>query len=124
MSTVFAGVTDPKGALFVRDVTTATCVFCPYGADVETGDRVRIFDERPGIAGEPHERVAEVTAVKIFRSTGRRVTLDLVMISDGEARKIAEDSDTSVESLLEHRAGAQRFDRRHPPVVVYFASVE
>lgn len=124
MSTVFAGVTDPKDALFVSDVMTATCVFCPYGADVETGDRIRIFDERPGIAGEPHERVAEVTAVKIFRSTGRRVTLDLVMISDGEARKIAEDSDTSVESLLEHRAGAQRFDRRHPPVVVYFASVQ
>ena len=123
MGTVFTGVVESRDALFVSDVNTASCVFCPYGADLEPGDRVRIYDERPGIAGEPHERVAEVTAVKIFRSTGRRVTLDLVMISDGEAHKIANDSDTSVQALLEHRAGTQRFDRRHPPVVVYFASV-
>jgi len=123
MSTVFSAATDSKGALFVNDVVTATCVFCPYGADVEPGDRIRIYDERPGVVGESNERMAEVTAVKIFRSTGRRVTLDLVMISDAEARKIATDSDTSVATLLEHRAGTRRFDRRHPPVVVYFASV-
>jgi len=123
MGTVFGGVTDSGGALFVHDVNTASCVFCPYGADLAPGDRVRIYDERPGIVRELHERVAEVTAVKIFRSTGRRVTLDLMMISDGEAHRIADDSDTSVQALLEHRAGTQGFDRRHPPVVVYFASV-
>lgn len=120
MNTAFAGAKD---MLFVSDVDTATCVFCPYGADVASGDHIHIYDERAGIAGEPHERAAEVVAVKIFRSTGRRVTLDLVMISTDEARKIAADSATSVEALLQHRAGTQSFDRRHPPVVVYFASV-
>lgn len=124
MSTVASDFFDANDSLFVHDVDTASCVFCPYGTGFKPGDRALIRDERTAFARLPRERVVEIKEVKIFRSTGRRVTLDLVMASDSEAGKIAEDSDLTVEVLLRHRAGTPNFDPGHPPVVVYFAPAE
>ena len=105
---------------YVRDIGTATCVFCPYGADVQVGDRLYVYDEKTVFDRQQRERLVEITAVKLFRSTGRVITLDLNMISPEEGQRIAEDSEMTLESLLDHRAGNSTFDEKRPPVVVYF----
>jgi len=110
--------------LFVHDIDTAVCAFCPYGSDFVAGQRILIYDEKTVFRRQTRERLVEVKGVKIFRSTGRQITLDLLMISDAECQKIAEDSDLTVEILLDHRAGAQNFDSKRPPVVVYFTPCE
>jgi hypothetical protein len=108
---------------YVRDIATASCVFCPYGADAQPGDRLYIYDEKTVYGRQQRERLVEVTAVKQFRSTGRVVTLDVNMIGSEEMVHIAEDSETSVEALLEHRPGNATYDAKRPPVVVYFEPV-
>src|SRR5690349_13412066 len=108
-----------KGSLFVHDVDTATCAFCPYGTEFAPGDRILIYDERTVFARKTRERLVDVKAVKVFRTTGRQITLDLLMISETEARKIAEDSELTVDILMDHRAGADKFDAARPPVVIY-----
>ena len=105
----------------VHDIGTATCLFCPYGAGVEPGDRLYVYDEKTVFGRQQRERLVEVKAVKQFRSTGRVMTLDLAMISADEATHIAEDSETSVEAMLEHRPGNATYDAKRPPEVVYFA---
>lgn len=109
-----------KGSLFVHDVDTAACAFCPYGTEFVPGDRIQIYDEKTVFARKTRERLVEVTAVKVFRTTGRQITLDLLMISEAEARKIAEDSELTVEVLMDHRVGDGNFDLQRPPVVIYF----
>lgn len=104
----------------VHDIGTATCLFCPYGAGVEPGDRLYMYDEKTVYGRQQRERLVEVKAVKQFRSTGRVITLDLNMISQEEAEHIAEDSETSIEAMLEHYPGHPTFDPKHPPEVVYF----
>ena len=108
---------------FVHDIATASCVFCPYGAEAEPGDRLYIYDEKTVYGRQQRERLVEITAVKQFRSTGRVITLDLNMIGMDELQHIAEDSETSVEALLEHYPGHATFDPKHLPVVVYFEPV-
>ena len=105
---------------YVRDIATASCVFCPYGAEVQVGDRLYVYDEKTVFDRQQRERLVEIKAVKVFRSTGRVITLDLNMISQEEAQRIADDSEMTLESLLEHRAGNSTFDDKRPPVVVYF----
>lgn len=105
---------------YVRDIATATCVFCPYGADVQSGDRLYVYDEKTVFDRQQRERLVEITAVKLFRSTGRVITLDLTMISAEEADRIAQDSETTVEAMLEHYPGHATYDPKNPPVVVYF----
>ena len=105
---------------YVNDISTASCVFCPYGAEVEVGDRLYVYDEKTVFDRQQRERLVEIKAVKLFRSTGRVITLDLNMISPEEAQRIAEDSEMTLESLLDHRAGNSTFDEKRPPVVVYF----
>ncbi len=105
---------------YVHDISTAGCVFCPYGADVQVGDRLYVYDEKTVYDRQQRERLVEITAVKLFRSTGRVITLDLNMISAEEAQRIATDSEMTLESLLDHRAGNSTFDAKRPPVVVYF----
>lgn len=105
---------------YVRDVSTADCVFCPYGTDVKVGDRVCAYDERTEFNRNQRERLVEVTAIKLFRSTGRVVTLDLEKVSMAEVARIAAHSELKMDTLLEHHAGAPGYDPRHPPVVVYF----
>lgn len=104
----------------VHDVTTATCVFCPYGAEVKVGGRVYAFDEKTSLDRRQRERLVEVTAVKKFRSTGRLITLDLVITNEAEILRIAEDSEIAPETLYEHRSGAPTYIDERPPVVVYF----
>ena len=110
-----------KGRLFVHDIDSAVCAFCPYGSEFARGDRILIYDEKTVFGRQTRERPVTVTAVKLFRSTGRQITLDLMMISDAEAERIAEDSDLTVDILLAHRAGVGNFDPQRPPVVVCFA---
>lgn len=107
---------------YVHDIGTATCVFCPYGADVSIGDRLYVYDEKTVFDRQQRERLVEITSVKLFRSTGRVITLDLNMISQEEAARIAEDSEMTLESLLDHRSGSSTFDEKRPPVVVYFTA--
>lgn len=113
---------DGLGTLFVHDVDIATCAFCPYGTDFAQGDIIHIYDEKTAFGRQPRERRVQITAVKLFRSTGRQITLNLNMISDKESQRIAGDSDLTVDALLDHRSGHQNFDPKRPPVVVYFAS--
>ena len=115
---------DGSGTLFVHDIDTATCAFCPYGTLFEVGDLISIRDERTVFGRQARERRVEVKAVKLFRSTGRQITLDLNMIPDSECTRIAEDSELSVETLLNHRAGTGNFDPKRPPVVVYFVQFD
>ena len=105
---------------YVRDVSTADRVFCPYGADVKVGDQVYAYDEKTAHNRRQRDRLVEVTAVRVFRSNGRVVTLDLEKVSLTEVARIANDSELSIDVLLEHHAGAPSYDRKHPPVVVYF----
>ena len=72
---------------------------------------------------QQRERLVEVKAVKQFRSTGRVITLDLVMISGEEVEHIAVDSELGVDALLEHRPGTATYDDKRLPVVVYFEPV-
>lgn len=109
---------------YVHDIGTANCVFCPYGAEVAVGDRLYIYDEKTVFGRQQRERLVEVRAVKAFRSTGRVITLDLHMVSMEEAAHIAEDSEMTLESLLEHRAGNSTYDAARPPVVVYFEACD
>lgn len=118
------GLSAPKDTLFVHDIDTATCAFCPYGTEYAAGDRIHIHDEKTVFGRQTRERLVEVKAVKIFRSTGRQITLDLNMISEDECKKIAHDSDLTVEILLDHRAGNHNFDPKRPPVVVYFVPAD
>ena len=74
----------------VRDIGTARCLFCPYGAGVEPGDRLYVYDEKTVFGRQQRERLVEIKAVKQFRSTGRVITLDLAMISPEEAAHIAQ----------------------------------
>ena len=104
----------------VRDVMTATCVFCPYGADVNPGDKVYAFDEKTMFGRQQRERLVQVVAVKSFRSTGRLVTLDLRIARESDLMRIAEDSEIPVETLYEHRSGNPTYIEGRQPVVVYF----
>lgn len=104
----------------VHDVGTATCLFCPYGAGVEPGDRLYMYDEKTVFGRQQRERLVEVKSVKQFRSTGRVLTLDLVMVSPEEMAHIAGDSEIGVEALLAHRPGTATYDDKRPPQVVYF----
>lgn len=104
----------------VVDVMTATCVFCPYGADVKPGDRVYAFDERTAFGRRQRERLVEVTAVKSFRSTGRLVTVDLKIAKESDLLRIAVDSEVPLETLYEHHSGNPTYIDERPPVVVYF----
>ena len=113
-----------KGRLFVSDIDSATCAFCPYGTEFAPGDEILIYDEKTVFKRQTRERQVEVKSVKLFRSTGRQITLDLMMISDAECEKIAADSDLTVDILRNHRAGAGNFDPQRPPVVVYFTPAE
>lgn len=118
-----SNASDAKGRLFVTDITSATCAFCPVGSEFAKGERIYIYDEKTVFARQIREKLVEVTAVKVFRSTGRQITLDLMMISDAESQKIADDSDLTVQILLNHKVGAERYDPNKPPVVVYFTPV-
>ena len=104
----------------VVDVLTATCVFCPYGADVQPGDRVYAFDERTAFGRQQRERLVQVTAVKPFRSTGRLVTIDLKIARERDLLRIAVDSEIPLETLYEHHSGNPTYIDERPPVVVYF----
>ncbi|HEV7164689.1 MAG TPA: hypothetical protein VGO35_04770 [Gammaproteobacteria bacterium] len=108
------------GSLFVSDIDSATCAFCAFGSGLAVGDRIKIYDEKTVFGRKTRERDVQVTAVKLFRSTARQITLDLKMITDEEATKIADDNDLTVQILLDHRAGNPNFDPKRPPVVVYF----
>lgn len=109
---------------FVRNVNSAQCLFCPYGADVKVGDRVIAWDEKTVFDRTPRERVVEITAVKAFRTNGRVITLDMVVASDEEVARIAEDSEISPRALLTHRSGTSTYDTQNTPVVVYFRIYE
>jgi|SRR5215472_11960468 len=104
----------------VVDVLTATCVFCPYGADVKVGDRAYAFDEKTNLGRQQRDRLVEVTAVKSFRSTGRLITLDLIIAKESELFQIAVDSEIPLETLYDHRNGNDTYLEGRSPVVVYF----
>ena len=107
---------------YVQDVSKSTCLFCPYGAEVQEGDRVYAFDEKTSFDRRQRERLVEVIAVKAFRSTGRVVTLDLKIATPEELTKIADDSEIPVESIMEHRPGNPTYDAGRQPVVVVLLS--
>ena len=109
---------------YVRNVNSAQCLFCPYGTDVKVGDRVIAWDEKTVFDRTPRERVVEITAVKSFRTNGRVITLDMVVASDDEVARIAEDSEISPHALLTHRSGKSTYDTQNTPVVVYFRTYE
>lgn len=120
MATQNRNAVVPRLPNYVQDISSAKCVFCPFGAEVKVGDRVYAFDEKTSLARQQRERLVEVTAVKTFRSTGRVVSLDLKIATEQELEQIAEDSEMPVQSLFNHRAGTPTYDMNHPPVVVYF----
>lgn len=109
---------------YVRNVNSAQCLFCPYGTDVKVGDRVIAWDEKTVFDRTPRERVVEITAIKAFRTNGRVITLDMVVASDEEVARIAEDSEISSRALLTHRSGTSTYDTQKTPVVVYFRTYE
>lgn len=120
---------DPRKTLnrlpnFVHDVAIATCVFCPYGADVKVGDRALAWDERTVLGRHQRELLVEVTAVKRFRSNGRFITLEATIAKEDEIAQIAEDSEVTVEMLFDHRVGNPTFIEERPPMVVYFRPCE
>jgi len=104
----------------VQDVRTASCGFCPYGTDLKVGDLVYAFDEKTPFGRRQRGRLVQVTAIKLVRSTGRVITLDLKIASADELQRIAEDSELSIAALANHRFGGETYDPGHPPVVVYF----
>lgn len=108
---------------YVRDIDTAKCLFCPYGADLKAGDRVEIHDEKTVFGRVQRHRLVEITEVKVFRTNGRVITLGSDMATPDEVQRIADDSDVTVEQLLTHRMGKATYDTGKPPVVVYFQLV-
>ena len=114
----------PRLPNHVHDVMTSTCVFCPYGADVNPGDKVYAFDEKTLFRRQQRDRLVQVVAVKSFRSTGRLVTLDLKIARESDLMRIAEDSEIPVETLYEHRSGNPTYIEGRQPVVVYFRTVD
>jgi hypothetical protein len=109
---------------YVRNVNSATCLFCPYGTDLKVGDRVIAWDEKTVFGREQRERQVEITAVKIFRTNGRVITLDFVVASEDEVARIAADSEIAPHMLLTHRIGKSTYDTKNPPMVLYFRPVE
>jgi hypothetical protein len=109
---------------YVRNVNSATCLFCPYGADFKVGDRVIAWDEKTVFGREQRERLVEITAVKIFRTNGRVITLDFVVASEEEVARIAADSEIAPQVLLKHRIGKSTYDIKNPPMVLFFRPVE
>ncbi|HVC36873.1 MAG TPA: hypothetical protein VNF46_00570 [Gammaproteobacteria bacterium] len=105
---------------YVRNVNSANCLFCPYGTDFKVGDRVIAWDEKTVFGREQRERLVEITAVKIFRTNGRVVTLDFVVASEEEVTRIAADSEIAPHVLLTHRIGKSTYDTKNPPMVMYF----
>lgn len=112
--------TDKRLPTNVQDVSTASCVFCPYGTNLKVGELVYAFDEKTVLNRRQRERLVEVTAVKIFRSTGRVVTLDLKIANPEELQQIAQDSELPVSALINHRMGTETYDSGRPPMVIYF----
>lgn len=110
----------PRLPNFVHDIRSAQCVFCPYGAEIRVGQRAIAWDDRTVFDRMPRERPVEIIAVREFRSNGRVVTLNVTIASDAELARIAVDSETSVEALLNHRKGQPTYDAKRTPVVVYF----
>lgn len=108
----------------VQDAYTACCLFCPYGTELEVGEWVYAFDEQTVLNGKQREVLVEVTAVKLFRSNGRVVTLDLKIASAEELQRIAQDSEVPVTALISHRMGTETYDPKRPPVVIYFKPAE
>jgi hypothetical protein len=82
---------------------------------------VYVYDEQTGVQ---RERQVEITAVKVFHSTGRMISLDLAMLSPAEAARIATDSELRLETLLEHRNGSPGYDSTRRAVVVYFKACD
>jgi hypothetical protein len=109
---------------YVRNVNSANCLFCPYGTDFKVGDRVIAWDEKTVFGREQRERLVEITAVKIFRTNGRVVTLDFVVASEAEVARIAADSEIAAHMLLTHRNGKSSYDTKNPPMVLYFRRCE
>lgn len=105
---------------FVHDVRSSQCVFCPYGAQLRAGERAIVWDDRTVFDRMPRERLVDVVAVREFRSNGRVVTLDCAVASAAEVARIAEDSEATVEALLNHRRGQPTYNESRLPVVVYF----
>lgn len=110
----------PRLPNHVVDVLTATCVFCPYGADVKPGDRVYAFDEKTAFGRQQRERLVEVVAVRSFRSTGRLISIDLKIARERDLLRIAVDSEVPLETLYEHHSGNPTYIDGRLPVVVYF----
>jgi len=109
---------------YVRNVNSANCLFCPYGTDLKVGDRVIAWDEKTVFGREQRERPVEITAVKIFRTNGRVITLDFVVASEEEVARIAADSEIAPHMLLTHRIGKSTYDTKNTPMVLYFRPVE
>jgi hypothetical protein len=109
---------------YVHNVHSANCLFCPYGTDLKVGDRVIAWDEKTVFGREQRERLVEITAVKIFRTNGRVVTLDFVVASEEEVAHIATDSEIAPHVLLTHRNGKSTYDTKNPPMVVYFRTCD
>lgn len=109
---------------YVHDIDTAQCLFCPYGADLKSGDRVEIHDEKTVFGRVQRRRLVEITEVKVFRTNGRLITLGSDMATPEEVQRIANDSDVAVDQLLTHRMGKATYDTGKPPVVVYFQPIE
>ena len=99
----------PRLPNHVVDVMTATCVFCPYGADVKPGDRVHAFDEKTSFDRRQRERLVEVVAVRSFRSTGRLISIDLKIARESDLLRIAVDSEVPMETLYEHHSGSPTY---------------
>ena len=112
--------TMPEFSGYVHDIDTAKCLFCPYGSNLKTGDRVEIHDEKTVFGRVQRHRLVEITAVREFRTNGRVITLGSDMASPDDMKQIANDSDVSIELLLTHRKGTSTYDSGRPPVVVYF----
>lgn len=109
---------------YVRNINSATCLFCPYGTDLNVGDQVIAWDEKTVFGREQRQRMVEITAVKMFRTNGRVVTLDFVVASDEEVEHIATDSEIAPHVMLTHRSGKSTYDVKKPPMVLYFKPVE
>src|SRR5579872_3988661 len=90
---------------YVHNVSTAQCLFCPYGVDGKVGERVYAFDERTVLQHQTRERLVVITAIKIFRSDGARITLDGKPASAFELAQIMQDSKLTLTALLDHRNG-------------------
>jgi hypothetical protein len=109
---------------YVRNINSATCLFCPYGTDLKVGDRVIAWDEKTVFGREQRERLVEITGVKIFRTNGRVITLDFVVAAEEDVARIATDSEIAPHMLLTHRIGKSTYDTKNPPMVLYFRPIE